>query len=148
GTDYSGKAEPTPEDAEKSYKSNFKLEGILNDDVTLVEQMDTGLAGVSAKGESAKSEILPVSFVKKDGCYKTTSGSVALTELEFDELCQLTKENVTKLCNGISAGNIDVKPKRESKASGRDGRRSACSFCNYKSICMFDTGLGCRYEDV
>jgi len=53
---------------------------------------------------------------------------------------------VKRICSEICSGTIDIKPKKERKQSF-GGHKTACRYCEYKSICMFDTSFdGCRYE--
>ena len=69
-----------------------------------------------------------------------------MTEEEFKELCEIAQEQVERICREIYAGNIQIAPKRERKGSNT---QTACDYCGYKSICMFDTRFdGCRYSEV
>ena len=59
---------------------------------------------------------------------------------EFEEFSGKVDSTVEELCRRLSGGDVGIKPKRRSSDS-------ACTFCGYKSICMFERGLGgCDYE--
>ena len=56
---------------------------------------------------------------------------------------------VERICNEIYSGSIDIAPKREKDKDMDGARRTACSYCGYRSICMFDTSFdGCKYTEV
>ena len=55
-----------------------------------------------------------------------------LSETEFEALTETVSQKVTELCRDLAAGKIDIEPMKT-----RD--RSACTYCQYKGICRFDT---------
>ena len=69
------------------------------------------------------------------------------SQQEFDELCNTTISKVREICRDIQSGKIAIEPKRE-KGSG-DWTKTSCTYCSYKSICLFDTSFrSCRYKPV
>ena len=65
-----------------------------------------------------------------------------LSETEFAALTETVSHNVTELCRDLAVGKIDIEPMKT-----RD--RSACTYCQYKGICRFDTIFeGCRWRIV
>ena len=75
------------------------------------------------------------------------SGALLAPE-EFDELCSITMDNVRSICRDIQSGRIDIEPKKEKSSSG-GWMKTSCTYCSYKSICLFDTSFhSCRYKLV
>lgn len=133
-------------DASQKIKNAYSMEGITIGDEELYEAFDADFYELAAAGESSKSETIPVNFVKSSQEYKATGGGELLTEEEFKELCEIAQEQVERICKEIYAGNIQIAPKREKKGSNTN---TACDYCGYKSICMFDTSFdGCCYSEV
>ena len=128
------------EDLDARMAETYKLEGILLNDDALIEAMDMEM-------ETA-SEVLPVKR-NKAGELTTSAGGHLLSREEFDELHRQVNAQVERICSEICSGSIDIAPKRERKRDIDGKLRTACRYCGYKSICMFDTGLeGCRYQQV
>lgn len=127
--------------ASERMEDAYKLEGIVLDDMDMIDSMDTELAGTS--------KVLPIRFVKKSGQYAGASGGYLFSREEFEELSQQVDQQVERICREISDGNIDIRPKKETKKDMEGNYRTSCKYCSYKSICMFDTAFpGCRYERV
>jgi len=119
----------------------YKLEGILLNDDALIEAMDAEMTD--------RSDVIPVKINKTTGQLAASAGGHLLTREEFDELHRQVNMQVERICSGICSGSIDIAPKRE-RTRDLDGKlKTACRYCSYKSICMFDTSLeGCRYQQV
>ncbi|MDO4546089.1 MAG: PD-(D/E)XK nuclease family protein, partial [Bacillota bacterium] len=128
------------EAAEERLEEAYKLEGIVLNDERLIEAMD---------GEfEDESQVIPVKQDKKGG-YKASAGGHLLSREEFRELYDQVKQQVKRICGEISSGSIDISPAREKHKDMDGGFRNSCKFCDYRSICMFDTAFaGCRFRRV
>lgn len=126
---------------EERMEDAYKLEGIVLDDMDMIDSMDTELEGTS--------KVLPIRYVKKSGQYAGASGGYLFSREEFEELSQQVDQQVDRICREICDGKIDIRPKKETKKDMEGNYRTSCKYCSYKSICMFDTAFpGCRYERV
>ena len=126
---------------EERMEDAYKLEGIVLNDMDMIDSMDTEIGGAS--------KVLPIKYVKKNGSYSGSSGGYLFSREEFEELSQQVDQQVERICREISDGKIDIRPKKETKKDMEGNYRTSCKYCSYKSICMFDTAFpGCRYERV
>lgn len=127
--------------AEERMEDAYKLEGIVLDDMDLIDSMDTEIGGAS--------KVLPIKYVKKNGTYSGSSGGYLFSREEFEELSAQVDRQVDRICREICDGKIDIRPKKEKKKDMEGNYKTSCKYCSYKSICMFDTAFpGCRYERV
>ena len=118
-----------------------RLEGIMVHDENILRAMD----GTIAPTET--STVLPLKQ-NRDGEIKQTASGELLTGEEFDELCNITMDHVRQICSDIQSGRIDIEPKKEKGSSGRYTKTS-CTYCAFKSICLFDTSFrSCRFKLV
>lgn len=137
-----------PEDAgelERRMRRFYRMEGVVINDPAKIGAMDAAVDGT----DQAESIVIPVKYNPKKECYEKASGGTLLETEEFQQLMEVTNQQVSRICGEMLRGEIDAVPKRETKKD-RDGNRiSACRFCGYQSICSFDPAIrGCRYEDV
>ena len=133
-----GKSAPSDNMEERIAKS-CKLEGIMVGREQILKAMDDSLE------PKTYSKVLPL-YQNKDGGLKKTGSSELLSAEEFEELCKATIDNVKKICSDIQSGRIDIEPKREKGSSG-GWTKTSCTYCSYKSICLFDTSFrNCRYK--
>ena len=129
------------EDFERKIADAYKLEGILLDDESVINSMDTEINGAS--------HVIPVKVSRKEGRYVSSSGGYLMSKDEFRNLYQQVDMQVKRICRELCEGKIDIKPKREGKRDMEGNFKTACKYCSYKSICMFDTSFdGCRYDPV
>lgn len=127
--------------AEERMEDAYKLEGIVLDDMDMIDSMDTEIGGAS--------KVLPIKYVKKNGTYSGSSGGYLFSREEFEELSAQVDRQVDRICREICDGKIDIRPKKEKKKDMEGNYKTSCKYCSYKSICMFDTAFsGCRYERV
>ena len=132
---------PGREAMEERMEDAYKLEGIVLDDMDLIDAMDTEIGGAS--------KVLPIKYVKKNGTYSGSSGGYLFSREEFEELSAQVDLQVDRICREICDGKIDIRPKKEKKKDMEGNYKTSCKYCSYKSICMFDTAFpGCRYERV
>ena len=126
---------------EERMEDAYKLEGIVLDDMDLIDAMDTEIGGAS--------KVLPIKYVKKNGTYSGSSGGYLFSREEFEELSAQVDRQVDRICREICDGKIDIRPRKEKKKDMEGNYKTSCKYCSYKSICMFDTAFpGCRYERV
>ena len=132
---------PGREAMEERMEDAYKLEGIVLDDMDLIDAMDTEIGGAS--------KVLPIKYVKKNGTYSGSSGGYLFSREEFEELSAQVDRQVDRICREICDGKIDIRPKKEKKKDMEGNYKTSCKYCSYKSICMFDTAFpGCWYERV
>ena len=130
------------EDVEHRLDEAYKLVGIVLDDERLIGAMDKDMT----EEGTGVSTVLPIKSAGKDKGLKSSAGSCLLGNEEFNELMEQVDIQVKRICSEICSGEIKIKPKKERKLSLGE-HKTACKYCGYKSICMFDTSFeGCRYE--
>lgn len=142
-------------DADKSEKAlnaavseridkSYRLVGIMLDDSKTIGAMDTELA----EGETSESTVLPLKVSSKDGKMTSYSDSCLLDDVDFGELMTQVDSQVQRICTEICDGRIDIRPKKEKKKFNGE-YKTACRYCEYAGICMFDTSFGgCGYEMI
>lgn len=110
----------------------YKLEGaIVNDPVAI-----RGIAG----DFTGRSEIVQI-MRTKDGELKGTGSERLFEPEEFDSFMEEVEGTVKDICKGIVTGEISPKPKK------KNHQMNSCTYCQYRSICRFDTVFkDCRYE--
>ena len=119
----------------------YKLEGIVVNDMDIIESMDSEF--------STASQVIPIKLSKKDNAYAASGGGHLFTREEFGELRKQVDEQVQRICREICDGSIAIAPKIEREKDLDGKQRTSCRFCNYRSICMFDTTFaGCRYHNA
>lgn len=123
-------------------EKNYRLQGIMLHEDSAIKAMDSDIGKDSAK----ESMVIPVKYVKDRQQWEESAGGIWFTRAEMDELIGQVDEQVKRICKGICDGSIDIKPKREKDSAEK---KTACKYCSYKSICMFDLAFaGCSYELV
>lgn len=114
----------TEDDIEEQIRKQFKMRGIVLSDINIIRKMDKDLG----KGSS---NIVPV-YIDSKGNISEAKSSCANMD-EFNKLQEYTIKTVKEIAKEIFEGNIDIKPYYKNKKTG-------CDYCNYKSICGFNTG--------
>ncbi len=99
------------------------MNGLLQNDPQLLSAMESDAAG----------EYIPKISYNKDGSLSKKSKSFIPKE-NFTEIFDLIERLMTKTGNTIHSGDIAVKP-----VNGRYS--SACDYCDFKSVCNFDSGV-------
>ena len=87
--------------------------------------------------ENQTSDFLNIKL-KKDGT--VSKSSQVETRENFNIMEAYMKKTVIKLDKSIKSGNIDISPYR-------DNGMTACRFCDFKEVCMFDTAFD-RYRSL
>ncbi len=114
--------EATAEEIEKTLYEKMKMSGLLLQEDALIAGLDRSLQG------SGSSAIVPVGYTKK-GDFSATSNTA--TEEQYEAILQFVTERTRELGDAIKAGIITPAPFRE-------GQRTPCSYCKYRSICRHD----------
>ncbi len=125
---------------EESILKELKMNGIVNGSAEVIKHMDKGFDSEGEKMRpSVKSDIIPVE-TNKDG-FPTKRSSIAdYGKLKAME--RFVRDSVYQYSLKILEGKTDIKPYQM-------GRRSACDYCTYKSICGFDMRLeGFAYRNL
>lgn len=122
-------------DAETEIFNKLSLKGFILEDSDVISNMDNKI------NETRTSGIIPVSF-NKDG--STSKSSNTLTKDEFKAVLGRADEVAKNIAEEILEGIIDIYPyKKES------GYKTPCTYCDYKSICQFDSSIeGNEYRAI
>ena len=94
----------------------LKMTGLVQADKAVIEKMDKHLLSV------------PVAY-NRDGSFRKTA-SVATRE-QFEVLGKYVKKKIADVQQAILDGDASVSPYRL-------GKRTACTYCPYVSVCGFD----------
>ena len=116
-----GKEGMSEEEIEDMIRRQLRVSGIIN-------QSPEVLAGLDQSHE-AKSDVIPVEY-KKDG--SLSSRSTVMSEEKIELLQKYARQKIESLGQEIAGGNIAMNPKVYKD-------RDACTFCQYKSVCNFDS---------
>lgn len=111
------------EEIKENVLKQLKMSGLLIKDIEVVKSIDKDIEKYSL--------IIPAS-IKKDGDFSSTSSVV--TEEQFDLLRKYVNEKIASLCEEMLSGEILMEP-------AKTGKITFCSYCDYSSICQFDTGI-------
>lgn len=115
--------EETDEDKlEQKRLESSRLSGLVNDDETSRELMD-GKSGL----------VTPVKY-KKDGDLDSRNNALVTTE-ELTQISHFVREKMIDIGENIVSGKISMNPEKGE-------HNCPCNFCDYKSVCRFEAGLG------
>ncbi len=117
----------TEEELEQEIRNNFKMNGLILGDVEVVKMMDNNLT-------TGNSNIIPA-YIDKEGNLSKNKPSI-LEKEEFLKLQNKVEKVIKQISEEIMSGEIAQKPVYYYK-----NKRTACEFCNYKSICGFDSKM-------
>lgn len=128
---------PDPDDPsalERRMRREYRLKGVVVNDPRILGDMDEALAG----GDKVESMVIPVKYDPEKEAYASTRKGTELLDMdEFQELLAESRRQVERICGEICEGTIQPVPRRK-EGGGRDGDDTACRFCDYRSICLFD----------
>ena len=113
----------TKEDIEEQIKKQFKMKGIVISDINIIRKMDKDL-------EKGASNIVPVYIDSNENISQAKSSCANMDE--FKILQENTINTIKEISKEIFQGNISISPYYKDKKTG-------CDYCNYKSICGFNT---------
>ena len=92
----------------------------------------------SVAGDFDKSSMVVPLSRKKDGTLSKTSEASVLSADEFNAFREEVTETVRTLCQDLADGEIQAAPRKTKTVD-------ACQYCEFRSICWFDTAFeGCR----
>jgi ATP-dependent helicase/nuclease subunit B len=117
-----GSRESDTEKIEKEIMKQLKMKGLVLSNVELIKNMDEQIDG--------DSDIIPARINKDQTLGRSSAASIE----QFEQLRRHVKSLLTKLGEEIIDGSISITPYKKNKAI-------PCSYCNYMSICQFDTRL-------
>ena len=98
---------------------------VIDDDSTIIKAIDPNM--------DRKSNIINVSYVKKDGKYK---GHI-LTHQQLQLLLEEIEKHIYELYLEMINGHIDILPKGSDDNSIHT-KVNPCRYCEYKNVCHFD----------
>lgn len=110
-----------PTTAERELFKKFQMKGYVTADEDVVRMMDNEMA-------QGKSDIVPVALKKDGGFYKYAS---VVTEEQWASLRRYVRRTIRDIGERITQGDVAVRPYRS-------GKRTPCTFCEYRSLCQFD----------
>ncbi len=130
------KSEKVEEDIYKSLRMN----GLVNQDKTIIGLMDQKLAGPGGTlSASSKSDIIPIETNKEGELNKR---SVTATERQIRGLMDYVNQKLVEDSKQILEGDTKLNPYRL-------GEKTACDYCEFKGACGFDTRLpGFGYRNL
>lgn len=112
--------------AEAELARSFRMKGLLLADKEAIGLMDSKL-----KDEAGGSAIIPIG-IKKDGDFR--KGSPVASREQWDLMRGHVRHTIRSIGSGIMAGKAEIAPYRH-------GKKEACAFCPYKSVCQIDPAL-------
>lgn len=118
-----GSGNETDAEIRAAILEQLKLNGLVNDNPEVYENMDNEINGTST--------VIPVGK-KTDGSLKAIS-KVASTE-DFAVISRFVNEKIAETGKRILAGDVAVRPYQLDKQSG-------CDYCPYHAVCGFDVRL-------
>jgi ATP-dependent helicase/nuclease subunit B len=125
-----GSRESDEEKIEKEIMKQLKMKGLVLSNVELIKNMDEQIDG--------DSDIIPARINKDQTLGRSSAASIE----QFEQLRRHVRSILTKLGEEIIEGSIGITPYKKNKAI-------PCSYCNYMSICQFDTRLkGNKYNSL
>ena len=114
----------TEEDIAKAIRKEFRMKGLIIDDVKVIKMMDNNIE------PNSSSEYIPVNLNKDSTISKNSS---CVSKEEFNNLQIYIKQIIKEISNEILTGNIDIKPYYK-----LSDKTTPCTYCKYMSICQFD----------
>lgn len=110
------------EEIETTIMKQLKMKGLLLADVKLIKEMDNSIEGDSL--------IIPARINKGDVLGRSSAASIQ----QFEMLRKHIRKLLTALGEEILGGDVSIKPYKKKRVT-------SCMYCNYASICQFDSNL-------
>lgn len=118
---------------EEKMATELKLDGIVLDNVKVLESFDSELFN------TGKSNVIQVKL-KQDGTY--SKESKLISESDFELLIDHVKKTVTHIGDALMEGHIDISP-------CKINQYVSCQFCDFKALCQFDKQFsGNQYRKI
>lgn len=129
-------------DVDEKIKESYRMDGLMVDDEGVIRAIAGDIYDADGKPlESSSSKVVKLKR-KKDGDLDAYSKKRLMSDAQFGELQNTVDMLATKICNDIVQGRIDLSPVKKSEYT-------QCKYCNFKSVCRFDTVFpGCRYRII
>lgn len=118
----------------------YRMRGPVNGDNNIPCYIDSNLGSIDGGVEAGtQSDVVNVK-VGKNGAY--LKSSEVYSGRQFEYMMKHAREKMREAGSGICGGRIDVTPYRLDK-------ETPCKYCEFKSVCGFDTRLsGYRYRKL
>ena len=121
-----------PEELWTKIQDEYKMRGFFVDSPEVTRAID------SEVGPGESSQVFNFSL-KKDGTPTAYSGGVPSEE--FESFRKAFREKLAEICGRLTEGSIEIAPRKLGSS------RTACTYCEFKSVCTFDTAFaGNRYH--
>ncbi len=111
------------EQIKQELKKQFKMQGLILADSTIVKKMDTTL-------ETGSSNIVPA-YINKDGDVSEKTNT--LNRKQFEKLQKYMEKIIKQISEEILSGNIAIEPYYRIR-----DKKTPCEYCEYKAICNFN----------
>lgn len=122
------------EDLDKRLLKENKFSGLIVNDQDIISHMDNDL-------EAGRSSDILKLELKKDGTIYE-SRTTSMSPGEFDTVRTFVMNKSREICQEIYDGKIDISPYRK-------GASTACTYCDYRSVCQFDPSIKTNsYRDI
>ncbi|WP_019414451.1 helicase-exonuclease AddAB subunit AddB [Paenisporosarcina sp. TG20] len=108
-------------DIEEEVFKKYKMRGLLIDDASVLNEMDTEISGTS--------KVIPAR-INKDGSI-SKSFSKVVSPQDLANLRTFVRTKHQQAGDGMLAGETSVSPYRIKD-------KTACDYCNFRSVCQFD----------
>lgn len=119
------------EDVDSAILEKLRVKGVLNDDLTILEALDSETEG--------RSLVIPVSY-QKSGDIRQASNILNLEQIQ--KLSEHVYERIESSMQRILEGEVKAEPYMKDKKTG-------CDYCTYRAICGFDEKIpDCRYHGL
>jgi len=113
----------------EAIEKTFKMNGLMVDEPEVIR---------SVAGEFESSSVVVPLVRKKDGTLSKTSESSVLSAEDFKNFRDEVMETIENLCRDLADGEIVAAPRKTKNVD-------ACQYCEFRSICWFDTAFeGCK----
>lgn len=113
------------EKVEAERQASYKMSGYLLKDTNVAQWMDDTL------DVGQKSIIVPAGFTAKDELTFNGTSSKVIEEKDMHNLRGFVHHKMREAGQNIYKGDTEIKPYSL-------GAKSACKYCNFKSVCQFD----------
>ena len=113
------------EDVWAKMQASYKMNGYFVDSPDVIRAIDEDALA------DRTSSVINYKVTQKGA---QARGSGGVTEEEFEAFRKAFREALTDLCARLTQGDTDIAPR---KLKGR----TACTYCDFKSICAFDTAF-------
>ena len=110
----------------------MRMSGLLLQEDVLIHGLDHSLA------KSRSSAIVPVGYTKKGD---PTAASNLATEEQYAAILDFVATRTQEIGDAMKAGIITPAPYR-------DGQRTPCSYCSYRSLCRHSYGEAPRWRKL